>query len=86
MRLPPCNFLQNKVLDNVRCLHYYSRNMQANGNEGPAVKKIAKKSVKVARAKRAQPWIDRGGRVLATGLAGANKADLVVVESRPRSR
>jgi 4-amino-4-deoxy-L-arabinose transferase-like glycosyltransferase len=38
----------------------------------------------VARAARAQPFVARGGRVLATGLAGANKSDLVVVENRPR--
>jgi hypothetical protein len=40
----------------------------------------------VAREKRAQPWIDRGGHVLADHLAGANKADLVVVENRARSK
>ena len=40
----------------------------------------------VARAARAKPWVDRGGRVLAERGAGAQRSDLVVVESRPRGR
>ena len=34
----------------------------------------------------AQPWIELHGTVLASGLAGANKTDIVVVENRPRAR
>lgn len=40
----------------------------------------------VARARKAAPFLERGGRPLATELAGAQRDDLVVVENRPRLR
>ena len=40
----------------------------------------------VARQAKAAPWIERGGRAIATRLAGAQRSDLVVVENRPRGR
>lgn len=43
--------------------------------------------VLVARAKKADDWLARrGGRALARGLSGAQRADLVVLENRPRGR
>ena len=42
--------------------------------------------VLVARVKKAEEWMARrGGRALARGLSGAQRADLVVVENRPRA-
>jgi len=41
--------------------------------------------VLVAREKKAARWLARGGRALAQGLSGAQRADLVVVENRPRA-
>ena len=42
--------------------------------------------VLVAREKKARPFVERGGRVLARDLSGAQRADLWVVENRPRAR
>lgn len=39
----------------------------------------------VARARKATPFLDQGGRALARGLSGAQRDDLVVVENRPRA-
>jgi hypothetical protein len=38
----------------------------------------------VAREKKALPWLDRGGRLLARSLSGAQRSDLMLLESRPR--
>lgn len=38
--------------------------------------------VLIAREKKAQPWLAKGGRVLASGLAGDRRSDLVVLENR----
>ncbi|MFO0932982.1 MAG: glycosyltransferase family 39 protein [Planctomycetota bacterium] len=46
----------------------------------------ARRVVLVARAKKADDWLARrGGRVLARGLSGAQRSDLVVLENRPRA-
>jgi 4-amino-4-deoxy-L-arabinose transferase-like glycosyltransferase len=37
----------------------------------------------VVREEKARPWLDRGGRALRTGLAGGERSDLVLLESRP---
>lgn len=36
----------------------------------------------VVRAAKARPWKERGGRVIAEGLAGGERSDLVVLENR----
>lgn len=42
--------------------------------------------VLVAREKKAQPYLARGGRLLASGLSGAQRADLMVIENRRRPK
>jgi hypothetical protein len=37
----------------------------------------------VVREGKASPWLERGGVALAAGLAGGERSDLVLIESRP---
>jgi hypothetical protein len=42
--------------------------------------------VLVVREDKAKPYVAKGGHVLASRLAGAQRSDLMVVENRPRGR
>ncbi len=42
--------------------------------------------VLVVREDKAKPYVERGGRVLASRLSGAQRSDLMVVENHPRGR